>query len=132
MTHEFLFEKTFKNTKPRERKKSMLPNRHSVASGKPNKPQNRKLEKKHTLNKHPHPHTQRSLTSTACKRQQSGEQDGIFTLRRSPVTRRDTEGGRRKSGRERGRLSEGGERERKGRTDWQAECRRGKGGEERK
>lgn len=64
---------------------------------------------------------QKSLTSTACKRQQSGEQDGIFTLRRSPVTHRDRERARareregrgnrrreeRKSGRERERGRDG-------------------------
>lgn len=70
---------------------------------------------------------QKSLTSTACKRQQSGEQDGIFTLRRSPVTHRDRES---ESEREReGRGGETGgerrgsqeEREREGGTDWQGE-----------
>lgn len=63
---------------------------------------------------------QKSLTSTACKRQQSGEQDGIFTLRRSPVTHRDRERAREGRGNRRREERKSG-REREGGTDWQGE-----------
>lgn len=64
---------------------------------------------------------QKSLTSTACKRQQSGEQDGIFTLRRSPVTHRDRERAR---ARERG---EGGEGKQEARGEEVRKRERGRG-----
>lgn len=51
--------------------------------------------------RHPGQKRKESLTSTAWKRQQSGEQDGIFTLRRSPVTQGPKEGGK-KGGKEAG------------------------------
>lgn len=63
-------------------------------------------------NTHTHWHTHKSLTSTAWRRQQSGEQDGIFTLRRSPVTQRDREKEREREGGEEGR-KEGSQEERR-------------------